>query len=135
LQPTQLDLRTMVGFVTTTQPDAAREFYGKTLGFRLLNDDPFALAFSTNGGMLRVGKAQTFNPAPGTILGWEVADIQAAVRALAQRGIAFEQYPKMKQDEQGVCTFPNGDMVAWFKDPEGNVLSLSQHVVSVIDKV
>lgn len=126
-----LDLRRMVGFVFTTNPDLAKEFYGQTLGFRLLAEDDFGLTFDTNGAMVRVGKAPRFTPAPHTILGWEVEDIRAAVEVLTQRGIIFEQYPTLKQDEQGVCTFPNGDKVGWFKDPEGNVLSLSQHAISV----
>ena len=126
-----LKLRTMVGFVVSTQPGVARHFYEHVLGFAFLTDDPFALAFNANDSLLRVLKAKTFSPAAGTVLGWEVADISAFVRELNQRGVTFERFPGMPQDDLGVCTFPGGDKVAWFKDPEGNVLSLSQHVVSV----
>jgi hypothetical protein len=75
-------------------------------------------------------KAKAFKPAQGTILGWEFEDIHAAVRELAPRGVRFEQWGLafMKQDEHGVWTPPSGDRVAWFKDPDGNVLSISQHV-------
>ena len=123
-------LKQLIGFVTTTDPAKARAFYGEVLGFRLLEEDDFALVFDANGSMVRVGKAKTFSPAPGTVLGWEVPDIYAAIRELVPRGVRFEQFalPFMKQDEHGVWTPPNGDRVAWFKDADGNVLSISQHV-------
>lgn len=126
-----MKLNTMVGFLVTTNPEAARKFYSEVMGFRLLTDDHFALAFDAHGAMLRVGKAQEFTPAFGTVLGWEVGDISETVAELKERGVNFERYPNMRADEQGVFTFPNGDRVAWFKDPEGNVLSLSQHVIGV----
>jgi catechol 2,3-dioxygenase-like lactoylglutathione lyase family enzyme len=122
-------LSPMVGFLVTTHPDAAKKFFTEMLGFRLLTDDMFALAFDANGAMLRVGKAQTFVAAENTVLGWEVDDIRQAVSELSERGVTFQRYPSMQPDEFGIVTFPNGDRVAWFKDPEGNVLSLSQHVV------
>jgi catechol 2,3-dioxygenase-like lactoylglutathione lyase family enzyme len=119
----------MIGFVVTTNPDKAKKFYGDTLGFRLMSSDQYALAFDANGTMLRVVKAQQFTPSRGTVLGWEVEDIHAAVRELASRGVHFEQFnlPFMHQDELGVWSAPNGDQVAWFKDPEGNTLSVSHH--------
>ena len=97
------------------------------LGLKLLSDDAFAIAFATGKSMLRVTKMKQFVPATYTVLGWEVADIFGAVKDLTAKGIVFERYPGMPLDEDGICTFPNGDKVAWFKDPEGNVLSLSQH--------
>jgi len=123
-------LTKMIGFVTTGDAQKARAFYGDALGFRLLTDDDFALVFDANGTMLRVAKGRKSPPAPQTVLGWEVDDIQAAIRALVARGVTFEQWnlPFMKQDEHGVWTPPNGDRVAWFKDPDGNVLSISSHV-------
>ena len=124
------DLRTMVGFLVTTNPEAALRFYTEVLGFRLLSDDAYALAFDAQGAMLRVSKATDFTPAPGTVLGWDVADIAAAVAELQSNNVIFERFPGMQADEQGIFTFPNGDKVAWFKDPEGNLLSLSQHVLS-----
>ena len=122
-------LTRMIGFVVTSQAEKAKTFYGDVLGFRLISDDNFALVFDANGTMIRVGKGPTFTPAQGTVLGWEVEDIHAAIADLAPRGVHFEQFnlPFMKQDELGVWTPPNGDKVAWFKDPEGNVLSVSQH--------
>lgn len=122
-------LSKMVGFVITNRPDEAKKFYGESLGFRLLTDDGFALVFDANGTMLRVGKGQNFVPAQQTVLGWEVEDIHAAIAELRSRGVKFEQFglPFMKQDDDGVWTPPNGDQVAWFKDPDGNVLSISKH--------
>jgi catechol 2,3-dioxygenase-like lactoylglutathione lyase family enzyme len=126
-------LTRMVGFVTTTNPEEAKSFYGGKLGFRFMGDDDFALVFDANGTMLRVGKGRSHTPAQGTILGWQVNDIDAAVDDLVSRGIAFEQFNLafMKQEPNGVWNAPGGDRVAWFKDPDGNVLSISQHVHSV----
>lgn len=122
-------LTRMVGFVTTTEPDRAKEFYGNALGFALQHEDDFALVFDANGTMLRVVKAQTFTPVVGTVLGWQVDDIYEAIRELGPRGIRFEQFglPFMPQDEHGVWTPSSTGRVAWFKDPDGNVLSISQH--------
>lgn len=118
----------IVGFVMTSQPEAAKEFYVSKLGFNFVRDDGFALVFDAHGTMLRVGKAKSVTPTQGTVLGWEVADIVAAVRHLKAGGISFERYDFMHPDADGIVTFPTGDKVAWFKDPDGNVLSLSQHV-------
>ena len=122
-------LTKMIGFVVTTNPDNAKAFYGDTLGFRLVSDDRFALVFDANGTMLRVVKAREFTPGQGTVLGWEVDDIREAVRELMSRGVRFEQFnlPFMKQDELGVWSPAIDNHVAWFKDPEGNTLSVSQH--------
>jgi catechol 2,3-dioxygenase-like lactoylglutathione lyase family enzyme len=129
-EPTHMaDLKTMVGFLVTTNPDAALRFYTEVLGFRLISDDAYALAFDTHGGLLRVGKAEQFQPAHGTVLGWEVEDIQASVADLKAKGAVFERFPNMPADENAVFTFPTGDKVAWFRDPERNLLSLSQHVL------
>jgi catechol 2,3-dioxygenase-like lactoylglutathione lyase family enzyme len=122
-------LSKMVGFVITNNAEEAKKFYGETLGFRLINDDGFALVFDANGTMIRVGKGQNFVPAQQTVLGWEVDDIHAAIGELRGRGVKFEQFglPFMQQDEDGVWTPTNGDQVAWFKDPDGNTLSISKH--------
>jgi catechol 2,3-dioxygenase-like lactoylglutathione lyase family enzyme len=122
-------LSRMVGFVTTTAPERARAFYERTLGFTFLGDDGFALAFDAHGTLLRVAKAQAFTPSSATVLGWEVTDLGEAVRALAAKGVHFEQFnlPFLSQDALGIWTAPNGDRVAWFKDPDGNTLSVSCH--------
>lgn len=125
-------LSRMIGFLTTTKPDEARAFFGDKLGFRFIGDDGFALVFDANGTMLRIAKAKAFTPAQGTVLGWQVADVHAAAAQLAARGVVFEQYglPFLQQDDAGVWTAPNGDAVAWFKDPDGNTLSISSHAAS-----
>jgi catechol 2,3-dioxygenase-like lactoylglutathione lyase family enzyme len=117
----------VVTFLLTKNPDAAIAFYRDTLGLSYLRDDGFALVFDLGGVLLRIGKMPSFTPAQHTVLGWESDDIAAAVDTLVATGITFERYPNMGQDEQGIATFPGGDKVAWFKDPDGNVLSLSHH--------
>ena len=91
-----------------------------------MKDDGFALVLDANGIMVRVAKAQ-FTPAPFTILGWQVSDIKKMVTGLQGKGVQFERFGFFEQDELGIWTAPTGDMVAWFKDPDGNVLSVSQH--------
>ena len=116
----------VVAFVATTNADRAREFYGGVLGLRLVADEPFALVFDAHGTTLRVQKVQELAPARYTVLGWLVPDVAAAVAQLAAEGVAFVRYPGLPQDALGVCTFPGGGRVAWFKDPDGNTLSLTE---------
>ena len=118
----------VVTFLLTKNADACIRFYRDTLGFTFLRDDGFALVFDAHGTMLRIGKMPDFTPAQNTVLGWEVGDIGEAVGEFARKGVIFERYPNMGQDRDGIATFPTGDKVAWFKDPDGNVLSFSQHV-------
>jgi len=118
----------VVTFLLTANPETALSFYRDALGLTFVRDDGFALVFDMHGVMLRIAKAPEFTPAQHTVLGWEVEDIVVAQEGLLRKGIAFERYPNMGQDEQGICTFPNGDKVAWFKDPDGNLLSISQHM-------
>lgn len=120
----------VVTFLLTQNPDAALKFYRDTLGLRFLRDDGFALVFDLNGVMLRIGRIPQFTPAKNTVLGWESTDIVAGIDRLTSKGVIFEHYENMGQDDRGICTFPNGDKVAWFKDPDGNVLSISQHAIS-----
>jgi catechol 2,3-dioxygenase-like lactoylglutathione lyase family enzyme len=122
-----MPLDRIVTFLLTQKPEDATAFYRDKLGLTFLRDDGFALVFDAAGTMLRIGKVPEFTPAPGTVLGWEVDDIAGSVTELASKGVSFERFPNMGQDELGICTFPTGDKVAWFKDPDGNVLSLSQH--------
>ena len=117
----------VIGFVPTQDSAKAREFYEGKLGFQFVSDDPFALVMRSGETMIRVSKAKDFTPAPYTILGWEVKDIEAVVRWLRSRGVVFEKYPFVLDQELGIWNAPSGDKVAWFKDPDGNVLSVSQH--------
>jgi catechol 2,3-dioxygenase-like lactoylglutathione lyase family enzyme len=118
----------VVTFLLTSNPETALTFYRDTLGLTFVRDDGFALVFDMHGVMLRIAKAPQFTPAQHTVLGWQVEDILVAQEGLLRKGITFEIYPNMGQDERAICTFPNGDKVAWFKDPDGNLLSISQHV-------
>jgi catechol 2,3-dioxygenase-like lactoylglutathione lyase family enzyme len=118
----------IMAFVPTKDAEKARAFYEGVLGLRFVKDDGFALVLDANGIMVRVAKVQQFTPAQFTILGWNVSDIEKVVQDLQQKGVHFERYGFFKQDELGIWTAPSGDKVAWFRDPDGNVLSVSQHV-------
>ena len=117
----------IIGFVPTKDSKKAREFYEGKLGFQFVSDDPFALVMRAGETMIRVSKANDFVPAPYTVMGWEVMDIETVVRWLSARGVVFEKYAFVEDKELGIWSAPSGDKVAWFKDPDGNVLSLSQH--------
>jgi catechol 2,3-dioxygenase-like lactoylglutathione lyase family enzyme len=116
----------IISFVATQNPVSALKFYAETLGLTLINDDPFALVFDANGTMLRVQKVHELLPAKHTVLGWDVVDIHARTKELTKRGIRFERFDGLPQDELGIWTTPSGAKVAWFKDPDGNTLSLTQ---------
>lgn len=118
----------IIGFVSIVDVSRARDFYRDTLGLRLVMEEPpFALVFEAHGIMLRLGMAKELPPAHGTVLGWQVPEITATVKDLAQAGVRFERFGGMDQDELGIWTSPTGAKVAWFKDPDGNILSLSEH--------
>lgn len=115
-----------MAFVGTRDAERARSFYRDSLGLTLVEENSFALVFDSNGIMLRVTNVQELNPARHTILGWDVSDVTSSVRELAAAGIVFSRYPGMIQDEDGIWTSPTGARVAWFPDPDGNMLSLTQ---------
>ena len=117
----------LVAFVSTTNADHARAFYRDKLGLRLISEDGFALVFDSGGAPLRVALAKEIKPAQYTVLGWDVKDLPATVLDLKKAGITCEIFGFFKQDDLGIWTAPNGDQVAWFKDPDGNVLGVSQH--------
>jgi catechol 2,3-dioxygenase-like lactoylglutathione lyase family enzyme len=117
----------IIAFVPTSKRAAARRFYGSTLGLRLLHEDQFALVFDAGGRMLRVVHLPEFTPAPFTIVGWEVDDVEATASKLARKRVKFQRYKGMQQDRRGIWTSPSGARVVWFKDPDGNLLSISQH--------
>jgi catechol 2,3-dioxygenase-like lactoylglutathione lyase family enzyme len=116
----------IVAFAATTRPDASKLFYEETLGLRLVGDDKFAIVFDANGTMLRIQKVEEHAPPEFTVLGWDVADITATIGLMTARGVGFERYFWLEQDERGIWTAPGGAQVAWFKDPDGNLLSLTQ---------
>lgn len=110
--------------------DTARQFYGETLGLPIIEESPFALVASANGTMLRLTAVEQPMAAPYTILGWEVADIASMIDQLTARGVHFTRYEGMGQDERGVWTAPGGAKIAWFLDPDGNNLSLTEFEAS-----
>jgi catechol 2,3-dioxygenase-like lactoylglutathione lyase family enzyme len=116
----------VVAFVATREPRRAKEFYGDTLGLHLVSEDQFALVFDAGGTMLRVTRVSELVPAKHTILGWHVRDIVSTAKRLQEAQVALERYPGMQQDELGIWTSPSGARVAWFKDLDGNTLSITQ---------
>ena len=118
----------IIAFIPTRDSNQARAFYESILGLRFVKDDGFALVFDANGIMVRIAKAPEFKPLQFTILGWQVSNIQKMAADLQKKGVHFERFGFFEQDELGIWTAPSGDKVAWFKDPDGNMLSISQHV-------
>ena len=118
----------IIGFVATADAARSRLFYEQVLGLRFVEDTPFAQVFDANGIMIRVTPVPGHKPLPHTVLGWRVPDIEAAARSLTEKGVAFERFPGMTQDALGIWTSPDGNRVAWFKDPDGTLLSLTQFI-------
>ncbi len=118
----------MIGFVPTKNSGKARMFYEGKLGFHFISDDQFALVMQAGENMVRIAKTKDFAPAAYTVLGWEVKHIEKVVSWLKGRGVVFEKYPFIQDQDSGIWETPNGDKVAWFKDPDGNVLSISEHM-------
>jgi catechol 2,3-dioxygenase-like lactoylglutathione lyase family enzyme len=118
----------LVGFIPTTDYEKARAFYEGKLEFEFVSLDQFALVMRTGGHTVRIVKIPNFTPLQGTILSWEVQSIEAVATWLRDRGVILEKYPFIQDRELGIWTAPSGDRIAWFKDPDGNVLSISQHI-------
>lgn len=118
----------IAAFVPITDPVKAREFYEGVLGLRLASDElPFALVFDAQGVMLRATAVHELKPQPFTILGWNVAEIEGTVDRLSAAGVEFQRYKGVNDgDPRGIWNAPSGARVAWFKDPDGNVLSVTQ---------
>jgi catechol 2,3-dioxygenase-like lactoylglutathione lyase family enzyme len=124
-----LGIADLIAFVPTRDPEKARRFYRDTLGLELVGEDAFALVFNAHGVTLRIANVSSvkgFRPAPFTILGWHVPSAERAVRELRKKGVEFERFPGMDQDPLGIWTSPSGARVAWFKDPDGNILSVTE---------
>lgn len=116
----------VIAFSATRDAERAKSFYRDQLGLRLVADEPFALVFDANGTMLRIQKAAAFEPLPFTLLGWHVADIERTVDQLRARGVTFVRYEGMEQDARDIWQAPgSAARIAWFKDPDGNLLSLT----------
>ena len=115
-----------IGFVATCRADASLAFYRDVLQFKFVEDTPFAIVFDAFGIMLRVQKVEKVAQVPYTTFGLEVGDIKAEARRLAAAGVEGVRYPHFDQDALGIWTAPGGAKVFWFRDPDGNLLSLSQ---------
>jgi catechol 2,3-dioxygenase-like lactoylglutathione lyase family enzyme len=124
-----LSTNPLIAFIPSKDTSRSRSFYEGALGLLFVCDDPFAVVMDSNGIKVRIVLVGEFAPAPFTILGWEVNDINASVAELSGKGVQFNRYPYFEQSQDGVWTAPNGAKVAWFSDPDGNVLSVSQHEV------
>lgn len=121
-----LNKSNLISFTATSNATKSRQFYEETLGLTFVSGDQFALVFDANGTMLRIQIVDKVDPHHYTALGWKVADIKKEVEALSQRGVQFARYEGMNQDENGIWTAPSKAKIAWFKDPDGNMLSLTE---------
>ncbi|WP_396224220.1 VOC family protein [Gemmatimonas sp.] len=115
-----------IAFIATAAPERARAFYADTLGLPLVSEDDFSLVFALHGIALRIQKVPELQPQAFTALGWQVADAAATVAALRSRGVQFERYPFLPQDADDIWEAPGGARIAWFRDPDGNLLSLTE---------
>ena len=117
----------LTAFAATTDAARARNFYRDVLGLTLRSEDDFALSFDAGGVELRVQKVERFTPQPFTVLGWQVTDVAELVRRLVVHGLSMERYPWLEQDAQGIWSAPSGARIAWFTDPDGNLLSVAEY--------
>jgi len=117
---------TLIGFIPSSNLTVSKTFYSNKLKLNLVHSDEYALEYRVHNAFIRVAKVSSCVKAHHTILGWAVSDIEACVEQLIQASVIFNFYEGMPQDANGICTFPNGSKVAWFKDPDENVLSISQ---------
>lgn len=122
-----LESSKLTAFCATTDATRAKAFYGDALGLELRYEDDFALSFDANGTELRVQKVPDFTPQGFTVLGWQVSDVDAVVDMLATRGVTPENFEGLAQDERGVWDAPGGARIAWFRDPDGNLLSVAEY--------
>ena len=118
----------IMAFVATADAVKARPFYETVLGLKVKSEDSYGIMFDSNGICLRMSVVRDFKPAPYSVLSWVVADINAMIEGLSSKGVKFEVFPGFGQDEKGVWAAPDGTKVAWFKDVDGNMLSLTQFI-------
>ena len=117
--------RRLMAFVPVGDLSAAKSFYGGLLGLRVTEENSYAVVLDAGGTMLRLAQVDGLRPQPFTIAGWQVFDMGRSIDMLERRGVSFIRYEGMDQDAKGVWTTPGGDQIAWFKDPDGNTLSLT----------
>ena len=116
----------IISFVATSNANIARKFYEETLGLTFLYEDQFAIVFEDNGMMLRIQIVDNLDPAGHTVLGWQVSDIKKSIEALTMKGVKFNKYVGLDQDDDGIWIAPTKAKIAWFNDPDKNTLSLTQ---------
>lgn len=121
-----LDHAPIIAFAATQNAEASREFYHRVLGLTLVEDNSFAIVLEAAGTMLRIQKVERHVPPQATVLGWKVDSIEAVVAELASRGVAMEHFAGLGQDAAGIWTSPSQARIAWFRDPDGNLLSLTE---------
>ena len=122
-----MKLDTPILFAATTDSKQSRKFYEETLRLRFVADDPFALVFRIGRIQLRIQKVKRKPRISYTVLGWAVTDIQKTVRQLSKEGVRFMRYDGLGQDADGIWLAPGGAQVAWFRDPDDNILSLTEY--------
>jgi catechol 2,3-dioxygenase-like lactoylglutathione lyase family enzyme len=123
----------LIAFAATTDLERSHAFYGSVLGLRRVEASSFANVYDAHGTMLRVTRVDRVVGAPYTTLGWAVSDVDAAIGDLVAAGATFERFPSLEQDEAGIWTAPGGARIAWFRDPDGNTLSLAEGVARPAD--
>jgi catechol 2,3-dioxygenase-like lactoylglutathione lyase family enzyme len=116
----------VISFIATRKPAEAKAFYRDVLRLSLRSEDKHATVFDLQNGSLRITPVEALVPAPFTVLGWEVGNIREAVKVLGEFGVDCQKFPGLEQDRTGIWTAPGGAKVAWFKDPDGNILSLTE---------
>ena len=119
--------RQPISFIATDCPEKAKDFYTNVLGLELREATPFALVFSDVGQTLRVQIVPELKPVSYTVHGWQVTSISDEIAKLVSKGVVFQRYNHLPQDELGIWTTPDGHKIAWFTDPSGNTLSLTQY--------
>jgi catechol 2,3-dioxygenase-like lactoylglutathione lyase family enzyme len=120
----------VTAFLATALPRRAAEFYGETLGLPQITEDQFALVFDLHGVELRIQKVERLRPQAFTVLGWQVPHLATVIASLTARGIVFERFSGLTQSVDGVWRAPSGAAVAWFRDPDGNLLSVAEYPLS-----
>lgn len=117
----------ITALVGTVKPALSRAFYEGVLGLKFINDDGFAAIYQGKNARIRVSRVPAIAPAQYAVLAFTVDDIARAVDAMTAKGVVFARFGFFVQDEQGVWSAPDGTKVAWFHDPDLNLLSLVQH--------
>ncbi|TMM57909.1 VOC family protein [Maribacter algarum] len=118
---------TITAFLPTAKPKESKQFYWHTLGLKLRSEDPYAFEFEGNGLVLRITIVNEFTPQPFTVLGFRIDKIESQVKTLQEKGVEFEKYGGLQQDDLGIWTSPSKAKIAWFKDPDGNLISLTEY--------